>query len=188
MHRRCALAGLVLIALACSRGDKKAATGSVQTVADYYVPGVKPGAPLSPEAKAQYHLEPLGSVGFVDTSYVGPDGVHVLAIMLDGSGGPGRITVGLPTRAVFLQVLAHLTKELGTPTHDICIGSNAASASRMLIWRTSRGKDVSITGTPAAWSTAPDAELDVLSTSDHALGLNDAVDVGPITHQACPTG
>jgi hypothetical protein len=187
MYRRCALAGLAFITVTTACGDKAAT--HVKTLGDYYAPGFGSGAPLSAEAKARYHLEPIGNVGFADTTYVGPDGVHVLAVMLAGPNGEaGRVTVGLPSRAVFLRVLAHVNRELGAPTHDLCFGSDAASASRMLIWRTSRGKDVSITGTPAAWSTAPDAELDSLATKSHALALNDNAEVGSITHQACPTG
>lgn len=81
MHRRSSRAGPLLLALAAGCGG--GGGSHAQKLADYYAPGVKLGAPLAPEVKSHFHLEPLPIPGFADTSYIGPDGVHVLGMMLE---------------------------------------------------------------------------------------------------------
>ena len=76
----------------------------------------------------------------MDTSYVGPEGGHVLSIIVDPPGGTNAvsgITLGLPTRAVLLRVAARLARELGKPARDVC-----SENSRLLIWTPSNGRTV----------------------------------------------
>ena len=55
------------------------------------------------------------------------------------------------------------------------------------MWQTARGKGVSIQGTPDAWTSGAEPDIESLSTKDHSLGLDVVLDLGGTTHQACPT-
>ncbi|MEP6729825.1 MAG: hypothetical protein ABJE10_04260 [bacterium] len=175
---------LLAFAIACGGPDKR-----VQKLSDYYTPGLKFDEPLSADVQAKYHLAKLPIPGYGDSIYVGPDGVHVLAILLhtNGDGGVASVSLGLPTRAAFQRVVARAGKELGKPTHDICI-ADARSAQRTLIWTTSGGKSVSITGSATAWSTEGDVDADSLPIATHSLQLNiKELNVGSMPDQPCPS-
>ena len=189
---RIPIVGLLMVfGVACGSSSE----AHVQKLADYYVPGIVMGASMSGAVKASHPFEPLPIPGYIDSAYVGPDGVRVLGVFLQGNNtrrsdkAPvSYVTLGLPTRATFSKVLAHVTKEMGKPTRDVCIGDDARSAHRILVWDTSRGKGVMLQGAPDAWSSSADDANDPLSTRDTALSLDVAIDLGPMTHQACPTG
>jgi hypothetical protein len=181
------LLALVALGGACGGGSE----AHVQKLADYYVPGIVLGSPMSGAVKASHPFEPLPIPGYIDSAYVGPDGVHVLGVFLNGTNARrtdkatvSYVTLGLPTHSAFSKVLAHVTKELGKPTRDVCVGNDARSAVRILAWDTSHGKGVLLQGAPSSWTSTDEA--DELSTRDNALSLDAVIDLGPVTHQACP--
>lgn len=189
MFCRSVVACITLLSFASGCG-RSGPDSRVQRLVDYYVPGVKVGAPVTAEQKSRYHLEAVPLPGFGDTSYVGPDGVHVLAITVDPRGGSGdkapvgSIALGLPTRGALRLVKARLERELGKPARDVC-----SESGRFLIWLTSNGHNVILVGTPGSWSPAAEGESDSLSTKDHSLQLNiDPMPLGEIKNQACTTG
>lgn len=76
------------------------------------------GASLPPGVRARYHFKRLPIPGYIDTTYVGADGVHVLGVFLQAPANSpsfdqapvNYVTLGLPTRGAFARALAHVTK------------------------------------------------------------------------------
>jgi hypothetical protein len=70
-----------LAALSCADGPS--AGPDVQNALDVYAPGVRLGARITDSIRQAYQLVPVPYVGYVDSTYEGPDGFHGLAINLD---------------------------------------------------------------------------------------------------------
>lgn len=70
-----------LAALSCADGSS--AGPDVQRALDVYAPGVRLGARVTDSLHQAYQLVPMPYVGYVDSTYQGPDGFHWLALNLD---------------------------------------------------------------------------------------------------------
>ena len=178
------LALTTMVVVSCDKGPDT--TGPAWRAAELYAPGLHVGEIVSDSARRRYRLVVTPYVGYVDSTYRGPDGFGGLAVVVDEHVDDIKSSVSRSARVKSLGLTAdsaaaaratrsRLQAVLGRPK-EICYTGTPGQHFRAFYWpgdhddgvllvspRTSRDSDV---GLPSGQRSQRDQASLTLGTGD----------------------